>query len=107
MKLRPITIGEVEFLAYRLAKELMEWDEPIPDFRTRFPGKLESCLNGNKRIAVTTLLTFLFFNNKWLEVTNDQLYQFAVWVAESQPELKEGVALAIKEFIEKNIKNLK
>ena len=22
----------------------MDWDEPIPDFKSRFPNKLESCL---------------------------------------------------------------
>jgi death-on-curing family protein len=131
--MRPITIKEVEYLAFRLAKENMEWDEPIPDFGSRFPGILESCLanafqtyakrelyptlldkaaiifyqmiknhpfvNGNKRIAVTTLLTFLFLNNKWITVSNQQLYQFAVWVAESQPQLKNGVVIAIKDFV--------
>ncbi|MDE2079610.1 MAG: type II toxin-antitoxin system death-on-curing family toxin [Patescibacteria group bacterium] len=35
---------EVEYTAFRLAKELMAWDEPIPDFGTRFPNILESCL---------------------------------------------------------------
>lgn len=136
--MKPITVKEVELIAFELAKQQMEWDEPIPDFGTRFPGILESCLanafqtyakrdlyptlldkaaiifyqliknhpflNGNKRIAVTTLLTFLYLNNEWISVSNDQLYQFAVWVAESQPEVKDGVALAIKDFVRKNLK---
>jgi len=136
----PITIEEVEYLAFQLAKKHMEWDEPIPDFSTRFPGLLESCLanafqtyakkelyptlldkaaiifyqmikndpfvNGNKRIAVTTLLTLLFLNHKWLEVDNEQLYRFAVWVAESESQLKRGVTIAIRDFVHKNLRDL-
>ena len=39
-----ITVQEVEFLAFRLAREHLSFDEPIPDFSTRFPNALESCL---------------------------------------------------------------
>jgi death-on-curing family protein len=39
-----ITIKEVEYLAFRLAQEIMSFNEPIPDFATRFPSILESCL---------------------------------------------------------------
>lgn len=39
-----LTIEEVEYVAHRLARELMAWDEPIPPFKTRFPAILESCL---------------------------------------------------------------
>lgn len=118
----------------------MTWDEPIPDFKTRSPGILESCLlspmatygkkslyptlyskaailfylliknhpfvNGNKRIAVTSLLTFLFFNKKWLKVTPERLYKTAVWVAESDPDFKEGTVKALKDFISKNTVSL-
>lgn len=119
----------------------MAWDEPIPDFGTRYPGKLESCLaqafqtfgkrdlypglfdkaailfylmiknhpflNGNKRIAVTTTITFLLLNKKWLKVENEMLYEMAVWVAKSNPQVKEGVVLAIKEFLKRNLIDLK
>ncbi|MFH0732343.1 MAG: type II toxin-antitoxin system death-on-curing family toxin [Candidatus Omnitrophota bacterium] len=39
-----ITLKEVEFIAFRLAKETLSFNEPIPDFSTRFPNILESCL---------------------------------------------------------------
>ena len=39
-----LTVMEVEYLAFRLAKEHLTFDEPIPDFSTRFPNILESCL---------------------------------------------------------------
>ena len=45
MRPKPITIAEVEYTAFRLAEELMTWDEPIPEFGSRFPNTLESCLN--------------------------------------------------------------
>lgn len=41
---KKITVADVEYVAFSLAKELMEWDEPIPDFETRFPEKLESAI---------------------------------------------------------------
>jgi len=39
-----LTVKEVEQVAFRLAKEKMIFNEPIPDFGTRFPNILESCL---------------------------------------------------------------
>jgi death on curing protein len=44
MIIKKITIIEVQFTAYRLAQELMRFDEPIPDFETRYPNVLESCV---------------------------------------------------------------
>lgn len=42
--MKQLTIKEVEYLSFRLAKEIMSFNEPIPDFSTRFPNKLESCI---------------------------------------------------------------
>lgn len=39
-----IAITEVEYLSFRLAQEILSFNEPIPDFATRFPNILESCL---------------------------------------------------------------
>jgi len=39
-----ITVKEVEYIALVLAKEMFSFNEPIPDFSTRFPYVLESCL---------------------------------------------------------------
>lgn len=39
-----ITVKEVEYIAFRLARETLSFNEPIPDFSTRFPNILESCL---------------------------------------------------------------
>lgn len=44
MKTTPISIAEVELVAFSLASELLKYNEPIPDFGTRFPSVLESCL---------------------------------------------------------------
>ncbi|MBI4066460.1 type II toxin-antitoxin system death-on-curing family toxin [Candidatus Gottesmanbacteria bacterium] len=55
--------------------------------------------NGNKRIAMTTLFYFLYKNQKWLRVDSKELYNFAKWVAESNPKLKDETMQAIKKFI--------
>ena len=44
MKLKKLTIAEAEYIAFYLAKKFMDWGEPIPNFSTRFPNVLESCL---------------------------------------------------------------
>ena len=55
--------------------------------------------NGNKRIAMTALFVFLFKNKKWLKVDQQELYNFAKWVAESNPKLKDETTAAINKFI--------
>ncbi len=35
---------EIEYVGHRLARETMTWNETIPEFNTRFPGILESCI---------------------------------------------------------------
>ena len=131
--MKTISFSEVEYLAYRLAKENLEFNEPIPEFSSRFPNILESCLavpfqrfsqkeahpglinkasilfylliknhpfqNGNKRIAVTTLLIFLYKNHKWVNVNNQELYNFAVWIAQSPAKLKTEVLVGIEKFL--------
>lgn len=135
--MKNITINEVENMAHSLAQKQMTWVEPIPEFGTRYPGKLESCLgsvfqtfgrkdlypslidkaailfylliknhpfiNGNKRIAVTSLLVFLSLNNKWLSTSNEEMYDIALTVAKSSPKLRRGVLELIKDFVEKNL----
>jgi len=131
--MRKVTLAEVEYIAFQLAKKLMDYNEPIPAFGTRFPHILESCVatpfqryggkevykgvfekgavlfylmiknhpfqNGNKRIAVTTLLAFLSKNKRWLKVDEQEFYNFARWVAESNPKLREETVSAIQKFI--------
>lgn len=135
MRVKPITIAEVEFTAFTLAKELMSWNEPIPDFGTRFPNVLESCLktpftqfsrkdmyrglvekssvlfylmiknhpfqNGNKRVAIMTLLVFLSNNDKWMRISQNDLYNFAVGIAKSKPASREKVLQNIQNTIKK------
>jgi len=225
---KTLSLPEVEYLSFRLAKEFLEFDEPIPDFSTRFPNVLESCLavpfqkfakkdaypglikkasilfylmiknhpfqnlpapqaggyciyalkcsdnsiyigqtenlekrliehrkglnqwtkgrlpvrlvhlesyntrqralerekklktgfgrkwlkrriekgatrqaGGNKRIATTTLFIFLYKNKKWLKVDDQEMYNFAVWVAQSPPGLKQEVVLGVEKFLKK------
>jgi len=132
--MKKLSLVETEHVVYRLTKELMKWNEPIPNFDSRFPNVLESCLvtpfqtfekkslyrgliakasilfylmvknhpfqNGNKRIAMTTLFYFLYKNGKWLKVDNQELYNFAKWVTESNPKVKTETVKAIEKFIQ-------
>lgn len=140
MIIKRLQIAEVQFIAYRLAKELMEWDEPIPGFESRFPNVLESCIttpflkygtdifykglvskasilfylmiknhpfeNGNKRIAIGTLLYFLSEHMRWVTVSNEKLYEFSKWVASSDPKLKTQTVQHIEGFIQTNLTEL-
>jgi len=135
--LRRITVKEVEQITFKMAQELLAFNEPIPDFSTRPPHILESCIaapfqtfggkflypsfierasmlfylmiknhpfeNGNKRIAMTTLFTFLYMNKKWLKVDTQELYNFTVWVAQSPPPFKKEVVEAIEKFLRTHI----
>lgn len=134
-----ITVSDVEYLAHRLAKEHLSFNEPIPDFSTRYPNILESCIltpfqrfggkslypslaskagilfylmiknhpfqNGNKRLAITTLLMFLLENKKWLRADTQELYNFTVWVAQSPPQAKEQVVEAVQNFVKRHLAN--
>jgi hypothetical protein len=42
-------------------------------------------------MAVTLTLIFLFFNNKWLETSQYELYEMANAVAKSKPENRDKV----------------
>lgn len=135
-----ITVKEVEFVAHRMAQELLAYNEPIPDFSTRYPHRLEGCLavpflsfggvspypsladkasalfylmiknhpfqNGNKRVAMTTLLVFLHMNRKWLEVNPEELYQFTIWIAGSPSKANEASIQAIKKFVKDHLVDL-
>jgi len=57
-------------------------------------------------IAVTSLLVFLYKNEKWLKVENVELYNFAVWVAQSSPTVKEQTVEAIEVFLKKYVVEL-
>jgi death-on-curing family protein len=60
-------------------------------------------VNGNKRIALTTLLVFLYLNGKWLSSEIDGLYAFAVSVAASDARMKDAELKRIKTFIEEHL----
>ncbi len=132
-----LDLQAIQYVAHSLARRMMEWGEPIPDFETRYPNVLESCINtpfqkfnkkflykgleekaavlfylliknhpfqnGNKRIAVTSLLIFLHLNKKWLVTEPNGLYRFAVWIAQSPADLRDEVVMAIRKFIQKNM----
>jgi len=79
-----ISLHEAEYIAHSLAKEFLNYDEPIPDFKTRYPNKLESCLEqpfqrfDNKElypslIDKSTLLFYLIIKNHPFENGNKRM----------------------------------
>jgi death-on-curing protein len=59
--------------------------------------------NGNKRVAIMTLLYFLYRNARWIDVPNEELYRFANHVAESMPSVRLKIMVEIRSFIRKNL----
>ena len=136
MRTKGLTVEDVEFIAHSYSKVYLEWDEPVPDFKTRYPGVLERCLiaphqafegrlyeglikkaailfylmvknhpfhDGNKRMAVITLLVFLVRNGKWLAVSNEDLYMFAKSVAGSDVKSKNSTLKEVERFLRKHV----
>jgi death on curing protein len=132
-----ITVADIEHITFKTARETLTLNEPIPEFSTRRPHILESCIaapfqtyggkylypgfisraamlfylmikdhpfeNGNKRVAMVTLFTFLHGHGKWLTVDGSELFDFTMWVAQSLPRYKEEVVRAIEKFIRAHI----
>ncbi|MBI2035666.1 MAG: type II toxin-antitoxin system death-on-curing family toxin [Candidatus Liptonbacteria bacterium] len=63
--------------------------------------------NGNKRIAVMTLLLFLYKNNAWIKVSDNALYKIAVRVAEGSPQEKDFYLNAVQGFLKENMVRIK
>ncbi len=138
--MKTVNVVQIKLVAFQLARESMSFNEPIPDFETRYPNILESCVavpfqtfqkkplykgllgkaailfyllnknhpfqNGNKRIAITTLFYFLYKNKKWLKVDNQELYNFAIWIAQSPSEVKDQAIKSIERFLKSHLINL-
>jgi prophage maintenance system killer protein len=136
-----VKIDDFEAICYSLACELFTYNQPIPPFRTRFPGVLESSLasplqtsqkgdlypklirkisflfylmiknhpflNGNKRMAVATLLVTLFGNRMWIKIPPYNLYKLAAEVSNSDPKLKDTYINKIEGFLMTNIYRIK
>lgn len=68
--------------------------------------KLHPFLNGNKRIAVTTLMTFLYLNEFWIEVDWKELYDAAIITASSETTNKDGMVKFLEGLIKNNLKKV-
>jgi death-on-curing protein len=58
-------------------------------------------VNGNKRIAVTTMLVFLYLNGKWLSISKEDLYELSLQVASTNPRFKDGVVNTLDGLIKR------
>jgi death-on-curing family protein len=89
--MKTITLKELEYIAFKLAREQLSFDEPIPDFSTRFPNVLESCLPtpfqsfGRKALyptllAKASILFYLLIKNHPFQNGNKRIAMTALFV---------------------------
>lgn len=132
-----VELDDFEYICFNLARKLLTFTEPIPEYNTtnislldsalsapkaRFGGKLlyptledqasvlfysliknHPFINGNKRVAVITLLVFLVLNKKWIRIPQNLLYKLAVMVAESDPRDRDFILKRNAELFKKFI----
>lgn len=111
-------------------------DDPIAPFETADMGLLDSALqqpkwdyyptlekkaavllygliknhafeNGNKRIAVVCLITFLYLNDQQLTANDDELTMLALAIAESSPADREKVLEKTEKEIKKYLETVR
>lgn len=134
---RFLSVELVKEIGYRYAQAHLQFDEPMPSFDSRFPGKLETALeaprrqlgggfiyktlaeqasvlfyemnkihpflNGNKRMAVVSLLVFLHFNGCWMHVPWRRMYDIALRVATSSPQDRKKILSILTTVFEKSM----
>lgn len=105
--MKRVSLREAEYVAHRMARELMDYGEPVADFNTRYPGRLESCLDHpfthlNGRYVYWTIyhraavLFYLVIKNHPFENGNKRMavaimmtffYKNGMWIDTSPEEL--------------------
>lgn len=91
MRLKRLTITDIEYVAHRLATETMSWTEPIPDFSTRYTNALERCLEvpfqsfGGRQlykglIKKTSILFYLMIKNHPFQNGNKRIAMTTLFI---------------------------
>lgn len=86
-----ITVKDIEYIAFRLARETLSFNEPIPAFATRFPNILESCLAApfqtfsakslySTLIAKASILFYLMIKNHPFQNGNKRIVMTSLFV---------------------------
>ncbi|MBI5699879.1 type II toxin-antitoxin system death-on-curing family toxin [Candidatus Saganbacteria bacterium] len=89
--MKKINLKEVEYIAFVLAREILSFNEPIPEFSTRFPNVLESCLGmpfqtfGRKSLyrgllAKASILFYLMIKNHPFQNGNKRIAMTTLFV---------------------------
>jgi len=67
-------------------------------------SKAHALVNGNKRVAVTSLMVFMGKNKKWINIPKEKLIDLSIMFANTKIEEKniqiEAVAMFIKKYTE-------
>lgn len=59
--------------------------------------------NGNKRIAVMAMLSFLILNGKWINIDPFDLYKLACEVSESNPKHRDKILILVTKTVKENL----
>jgi death on curing protein len=59
--------------------------------------------DGNKRMGIFALITYLAKNGYWLDTTNEKLFDMTVYTAASSMKDKDEVVKKIEEFVESSM----
>ena len=103
------TLGQLDVGKLESVLQHIENDDYYPTFDRKLAHlffsacKFHCFVDGNKRIAIATLLIFLYFNDNWIPVDPEELYQFTVWIASSPPKAKAGTLKAIEDFVKTHL----
>jgi hypothetical protein len=118
---KTVSVKEVEYTVFRLAREWLTFNEPTPDLSSRFPNILESCLATpfksfvkkslyptliSKAATLFYLLVFLYKNKRWIKADTQELLNFTIWIAQSPARYKEEAVRAIEKFLKDHIVKL-
>ena len=73
-------------------------------------SKSHALMNGNKRLAVTSLMVFMAKNNKWINIPHERLIEISIMIASSDRKVKnimiETTSKEIRRFTVSSVGNV-
>jgi len=65
-------------------------------------SKAHALINGNKRLAITSLMVFMAKNDKWIEMPNEKLIGLSVMIASFEGKYKDIIIEALSKVIKEH-----
>ena len=86
-------------LFYSLVKNCPFQKVKSPGTQPSIPPQPGTGAGINTMISLSAVLVFLYKNKKWIRISHQELYDFAVWVTQSPPFFQEETIQAIEKFL--------